>query len=473
VVFSSVIFLVWFLPVFLIIYYLSPGKVKNAVVLLASLFFYAWGAPKFIFILVATIVIDFYLVKGIYNSKDERIRSLLLTLSLVLSVGILLYFKYANFFLDNISLLLSEIGMDSPHWTRIALPIGISFFTFQKITYAIDIYRKQTRPTRNVADYLLYVIMFPQLIAGPIVRYNTIANQIDNRSASYTDRIHGFVRFCIGLAKKVILANTLGETADLIFDGSLSTLSTADAWLGLLAYSFQIYYDFAGYSDMAIGLGKMIGFTFPENFNSPYLSGSISEFWRRWHMTLGHWMRDYLYIPLGGNRVNTRSRLYMNLWIVFLISGLWHGASWNFVIWGAYHGLFLVLDRLFLSKLLNKIGRFPAVFLTFLICILGWVFFRLEHFHDAMVYFGRLFSFGFHQGSEYWNTGIAGTLLVSMIFGWIVASRPGRILEVFFFRNPSRLTQKISVELIAVLLYIICLAFIVGGNYNPFIYFRF
>jgi alginate O-acetyltransferase complex protein AlgI len=473
VVFSSVIFLVWFLPLFLILYYLAPRKVRNAVILLASLVFYAWGAPKFIFILVGTILVDFYLVKGIYHARDRRIRNLLLTASLLLSVGILLYFKYANFFLDNISLLFAALGMDAPHWTRIALPIGISFFTFQKITYAIDIYRKQTEPTRNAADYLLYVIMFPQLIAGPIVRYNTIAKQINDRSTPLSDRIQGFVRFCIGLAKKVILANTLGETADQIFDGSLTTLGTADAWLGLLAYSFQIYYDFAGYSDMAIGLGKMIGFTFPENFNSPYLSGSITEFWRRWHITLGQWMRDYLYIPLGGNRVNSKSRLYLNLWIVFLISGLWHGASWNFVIWGAWHGLFLALDRLFLLKFLRKAGRVPAVVLTFLISMLGWVFFRLEHLQDALVYFGRLFSFSFQQQSEYWNTGFAATLLVSMIFGWIVAIKPGKKLEGFFYRNPEGLPHKLSLMVIAIILYIICMAFIVGGNYNPFIYFRF
>ncbi len=472
-VFSSVIFLIWFLPIFFILYYFAPGKFKNLIVLLASLIFYAWGAPKFVFILVGTIFIDFYLVKGIYHSANEYIRKLLLVISLLLSIGILLYFKYANFLVDNFNTFLEKAGMESIHWVRIALPIGISFFTFQKITYSIDIYRKITKPTRTVADYLLYVIMFPQLIAGPIVRYHTIARQIESRTAPYSDRINGFVRFCIGLAKKVILANTLGETADLIFDGNYDLLSSVDAWLGLLAYSFQIYYDFAGYSDMAIGLGRMIGFNFPENFNSPYLSGSITEFWRRWHMTLGNWMRDYLYIPLGGNRVGSKARLFLNLSIVFLLSGFWHGASWNFVIWGAYHGLFLILDRLFLLKLLNKTGRLFAVPITFLISIIGWVFFRIENFSQSIEFLSKLFAFHFNKNTTHFERGFYIILGISMLFAWIVALKQGRQLEIAFFRGTSSLRNKILVLLIATMLYILSLGLIVGGNYNPFIYFRF
>ena len=284
--------------------------------------------------------------------------------------------------------------MEPAHWTRVALPIGISFFTFQKLTYSVDVYRKVHKPLNKVTDYALYILMFPQLIAGPIVRYNEIADQIEDRSANETmnNRLTGFFRFMIGLAKKVLIANVLGEQVDLIFSDTVNGLSTFTAWIGILAYAFQIYYDFSGYSDMAIGIGRMIGFRFPENFNNPYISQSITEFWRRWHITLGRFMRDYLYIPLGGSRVSNR-RLYFNLWVVFLISGLWHGASWNFVIWGAFHGLFLVADRIILLKFFNFIGKVPSIIITFLISLIGWVFFRADNLEIARDYLGRMIAF--------------------------------------------------------------------------------
>jgi len=285
------------------------------------------------------------------NKSSGKKKKLLTAISVMLNVGLLAYFKYANFFVENINEVLAAIGIEQIKWTAVTLPIGISFFTFQKMTYAVDVYRGVYHPLKKPTDFALYILMFPQLIAGPIVRFNEIANQIEDRSwnENNNNRLTGFFRFTVGLAKKVLIANVLGEQVDLIFGLGQLEFNTVTAWIGIVAYAFQIYFDFSGYSDMAIGIGRMIGFDFPENFNNPYISRNITEFWRRWHITLGRWMRDYLYIPLGGNRVSTM-RLYFNLWVVFLISGLWHGAAWNFVIWGAFHGLFLVMDKLFLLK---------------------------------------------------------------------------------------------------------------------------
>ncbi|MEA3443738.1 MAG: MBOAT family O-acyltransferase, partial [Bacteroidota bacterium] len=328
-IFSSSLFLLYFLPVFLLLYYIVPRSFKNYVVLLASVLFYSWGAPKFIFIALGAIIVNFYLVRFMNNANKVARRKTFLSLSLFLNVGLLLYFKYANFFVDNVNLLLSNMGAVTLSWTKIALPIGISFFIFQSITYTVDVYRKVSPPLKKPGDYVLYILLFPQLIAGPIVRFNTIATQITNRVKYETvdNVLSGFIRFSIGLGKKVLLANVMGKYADQIFSMELSSLDAGLAWIGVVCYGFQIYWDFSGYSDMAIGIGRMIGFSFPENFNVPYISKNITEFWRRWHITLGAWMRDYLYIPLGGNRVKTKFRMFFNLWIVFLISGFWHGAA--------------------------------------------------------------------------------------------------------------------------------------------------
>ena len=367
-VFSSVLFLFFFLPLFMAIYGILPHKFKNSWALLASLFFYAWGAPVFIFIVTTTIFVDYFIVNKIHNSDNLTLRKRLLALSVIMKVGLLAYFKYANFFVENVDVLLHSFGFESIKWTSIVLPIGISFFTFQALTYSIDVYRKVHAPLKSVADYLLYILLFPQLIAGPIVRYNEIADQLEDRKANDTfdNKILGFYRFVIGLAKKVLIANVLGAEADKAFALSEELLTSNIAWIGILAYTFQIYFDFSGYSDMAIGLGRMMGFTFPENFNNPYVSQNITEFWRRWHITLGRFMRDYLYIPLGGNRVSIK-RMYFNLAFVFVVSGFWHGAAWNFIIWGAFHGLFLILDRLFLLKFYDKIGKYPSIIITFLL----------------------------------------------------------------------------------------------------------
>lgn len=446
-------------------------KFKNYVLLFFSLLFYAWGAPKFIFILVASVLTTFYLVRWMHRSEDKK--KLLLLTTLVLNLGILLYFKYANFFVENFNGMLESMGVERLGWTAIVLPIGISFYTFQSLSYCVDVYRGVSAPLKKASDFLLYIVMFPQLIAGPIVRFSTIAEQITDRRSEGSDRVLGFYRFVIGLAKKVLIANVMGKQADLIMSSNLMEISSYEAWIGLLAYAFQIYFDFAGYSDMAIGIGRMLGFTFPENFNNPYVSRSITEFWRRWHMTLSSWMRDYLYIPLGGSRVDAKLRLFMNLWVVFLISGLWHGASWNFVLWGAYHGLFLVLDRLFLKKLLEKIGAVPATIFTFFVAILGWVVFRLEDFGDAMTYYGRLFAFDFQEINLTSNRQFVYTLVIALVFSFVTAFSFGRKLESKVYVEAYSQRRYWVMGIVVLLLFAISLGSITATGFNPFIYFRF
>jgi len=322
-VFSSITFLVYFLPLLLLVYFLSPNKIKNYVLLLASIFFYSWGAPRFIFVILLTTTLDFYLVKIMADSSSEKRRKLFLVISLCLNLGLLLYFKYCNFFIENLNSLLVLLHSEEIKWIGIALPIGISFYTFETITYVVDVYRKEHRPLSNFLEYQLYILFFPKLIAGPIIRFSQISDQIRGRFANYDlDMIlNGFFRFVLGLSKKVFLANTIGLTANAVFSSDPHTLGTADCWIGAIAYSFQIYFDFSGYSDMAIGLAKMFGFRFPENFENPYTANSITEFWKRWHISLGSWMKNYLYIPLGGNKVNSSKKLYFNLILVFVLSG--------------------------------------------------------------------------------------------------------------------------------------------------------
>ncbi|MDF1572260.1 MAG: MBOAT family protein [Bacteroidales bacterium] len=472
-VFSSTIFLLYFFPLFLLVYFLSPPKAKNYILLAFSILFYAWGAPKFIFILVGSTLVTWHIVRSMHRAGSAKQKKWLLIATLLLNVGILLYFKYANFFMENFNDVLGSFGISNLKWTAIALPIGISFYTFQSLSYCVDVYRGVRPPLQRASDFLLYIIMFPQLIAGPIVRFNTIAEQLTDRTSDGSDRILGFYRFTIGLAKKVLIANVMGKYADLYMSGNLLQLSSTEAWLGLLAYTFQIYFDFAGYSDMAIGIGRMLGFSFPENFNNPYTSRSITEFWRRWHITLSAWMRDYLYIPLGGSRVNTRLRLFMNLWIVFLISGLWHGASWNFVLWGAYHGLFLVLDRLFLKNLLDRAGTvIPTVF-TFLVAVLGWVVFRLETFDQAMTYYGRLFAFDFQPVEIIHKLDMVIIMAIAFFFSFVTMSRFGRQLERTVYYDQYSLKRYLIMGAVVVLLFMLSVGSIAATGFNPFIYFRF
>lgn len=472
-VFSSIVFVLYFLPVFLVLYFIIDRRYKNVLILVSSILFYAWGAPKFIFVILGTTLLDFILVHYMDRMDTDWKRKVMLSISIVVNLGLLVYFKYSNFFIENINLFLSGLGFNEVAWTKLVLPIGISFYTFETITYVVDVYRRIHRPLTNFWDYQLYIILFPKLIAGPIVRYHEIADQITDRSANENNenRLTGFYRFVIGLSKKVLIANQMGAQADMIFSQDYHQLSVMHAWVGILAYTFQIYFDFSGYSDMAIGIGRMMGFRLPENFNSPYTSGSITEFWRRWHITLGKWMRNYLYIPLGGNRISS-GRTYMNLWLVFVASGLWHGASWNFVIWGAYHGCFLVLERTFLLRLYNRIGRVVPIVLTFFFVVIGWVFFRVEHFNDALTYISRLFAGGMEQFSLP-NGRFIAIFLIAVFFAFFaVAQRTYAFQQKVFEQNYS-LRGHLLMTPVILILFVLSLASITSFGFNPFIYFRF
>ena len=473
-VFSSVFFLIYFLPAFLAIYFITPAKFKNAILLISSIAFYMWGAPKFIFAILATTTVDFYFVALLDRSKTESRRKLFLVLSLMLNVGMLFYFKYCNFFIENFNHILNVAGVKEVHWVKIFLPIGISFYTFESLTYVIDVYRKVHKPLRNFFQYQLYIILFPKLIAGPIIRYHEISDQIPDRSARDTidNKLTGFYRFILGLSKKVIIANTMAALADKVFTSDLYHLNTPMAWMGMLAYAFQIYFDFSGYSDMAIGIGKMLGFKFPENFDNPYTSGSITEFWRRWHMTLGSWMKNYLYIPLGGNKVSAR-RLYINLWVVFVISGFWHGASWTFIFWGVYHGVLLVLERLFLLRLYRKLPKFIPVIVTFLLVCIGWVFFRADHFKDAYHILRSLTSFNFEINYIFINNFTVFVMVLAAILSFFTLTKIGKGIQdrIYYFNEKG--LHYLPATIGSICLFYFCLAAISAGTFNPFIYFRF
>ena len=469
-VFSSITFLIYFLPIFLLLYHLVPHKYKNALILIASIYFYSWGGPKFILVILGTTCLDYFLVKAMNNQKTQSAKTRFLIISLCLNLGLLFYFKYCNFFIDNIN---AAFGTKIT-WLEVVLPIGISFYTFESLTYVLDVYRGIHKPLKNFWHYQTYILLFPKLIAGPIVRYHEIADQITNREKNYTSsiKLSGFLIFCIGLAKKTIIANTLGIQADAVFKLPPEQIDTIAAWVGALAYSFQIYFDFSGYSDMAIGLGKMIGFKFPENFNNPYTSKSITEFWRRWHMTLGTWMKNYLYIPLGGNQVNN-FKLYRNLIFVFLISGLWHGASWNFILWGAYHGLFLVLERLFLIKFYKKIGNWFSLPLTFIIVVTGWVLFRNENINQGFYIIKQLYSFQFFDGKFTLNNDFLFMASLALLFSFFTITKTTRSFqEKVYGEQFSKSSQWLAVSA-SIILFYISLSFISALDFNPFIYFRF
>lgn len=473
-VFSSITFLVWFLPLFLLLYHLVPDKFKNAVILLGSIVFYAWGGPKFIFVILGTTFLDFFLVNAMSRQKTAGGKRRFLVLSLLLNVGLLFYFKYCNFFIDNINGILGLAGLKPIAWVAVLLPIGISFYTFESITYVVDVYRGVHKPLKNFWHYQTYILLFPKLIAGPIVRYHDIADQITNREKNYTPdvKLSGFYTFCNGLAKKVIIANTIGAQADAVFSLDPGQIDTAAAWVGALAYTFQIYFDFSGYSDMAIGLGKIMGFRFPENFSNPYLSASITEFWRRWHITLGAWMKNYLYIPLGGNRVS-ESKLYRNLVIVFLLSGLWHGASWNFIIWGAFHGLFLVLERLFLLKIYQRIGRLISTVVTFVIIVTGWVWFRHEDLSFANHLVKMMFSFDFFDGKFALQNDFYFSLGLAVLFSFFAFSKFTKNVQDRVYGEDHTQAGHLVMVLTSILLFYISLSYISALGFNPFIYFRF
>ena len=469
-IFSSHIFLLCFLPLFLAVYFLVPPKGRNLVLLLASVVFYAWGAPDFVLILLASTVANFYLVKAMHRAQHSPMKKLWCPLAILLSLGLLAYFKYANFFVDNANALLAALGLGTMTWTKVLLPIGISFFTFQSITYVVDTYRGINAPMQRLTDYMVYIIMFSQLIAGPIVRYTDIADQITaRRRLRWEECLQGFYRFVIGLAKKVLIADVIGRTVDVALAGDLAALDSGTAWITIAAYTMQLYFDFSGYSDMAIGLGRIMGFRFPENFDNPYTSASITEFWRRWHITLGAFMRNYLYIPLGGNRHGT-ARTYLNLWVVFLLSGLWHGASWNYVIWGAYHGFFLVLERLLG---INKQRKAWRIIPTFIILLVGWAIFRIEDLPSCWTFIQRLFCFDFSGFALADHPQYYATLLVALVFSFLTLLPLGKRLERWVFYTRYGNTQLTAAWIIACLLFVCCLVTLTATKFSPFIYFRF
>ncbi|MCR5775183.1 MAG: MBOAT family protein, partial [Lachnospiraceae bacterium] len=367
-VFSSLEFIFRFLPVFLIVYYLVPGYWKNAVLLIGSIAFYAFGEPGYVVLIICSVLVNYFLALAIGRSGKEWKRTALLVVDIIYNIGLLAVFKYLGFIIENINVL-SGSGLEIP---EIALPLGISFFTFQILSYVVDVYRKKIPYDRSLIDLGTYILMFPQLIAGPIVTYSEVALDLKSREKKIRDLEEGLKPFIIGLAMKVLLANNLGTIWSSVGTTGYESISTVFAWIGAVAYTFQIYFDFAGYSMMAIGLGRMLGFTIPENFDHPYAAVSIRDFWNRWHMTLTGWFREYLYIPLGGNRKDGL-RTYVNLAIVWFITGLWHGAAWNFVLWGLYYFVFIALERLFLGKLLEKLPKVVGWLYMMVVTVIGWV----------------------------------------------------------------------------------------------------
>lgn len=474
-VFSSVVFLLYFLPLFLLVYHLSADRIRNYVILIFSLFFYSWGAPKFIFTLLVLTGIDFFVVKKMFSSEKIKERKIWLTLSILLNMGLLFYFKYSNFFIDNLNIVLSNFGVKNILWTKLVLPIGISFFTFETLTYSIDAFRKKIVPLKELKDYYLYIFMFPKLIAGPIVRFSLIENQMKTRNIKRGDFLNGFLRFTLGLGKKILIANVLGKFADDTFNQLTNGLAidSTISWLAILSYTFQIYFDFSGYSDMAIGIGQMIGFRFPENFDNPYCATSITDFWRRWHMTLGMWMKEYLYIPLGGNKVNTKLRLYFNLWLVFLLSGLWHGAAWNFILWGAFHGFFLILDRIFLLKLLNRLPKIVSILVTFFTVMIGWVLFRIENFQLIRKFLKSMFRFNFNQHYEIFTGEFTVTIILAALFSFFTIFSAGKRIQEKIYFSEKKESLQFNYAFVSIILLIVSVSYITSTGFNPFIYFRF
>ena len=482
-VFSSLTFIFVFLPLFLACYYGAPRRLKNPVALMGSYFFYAWGEPRFVLILLASSVIDYHLGRRLTRTDSTKAgRRTVLALSLVLNVGCLAFFKYANFSVAQINTIFGWGGGPVLAWQTIALPIGISFFTFQKISYMVDVYRGTVGPARGFINYALYVALFPQLIAGPIIRYHDVARQIETRRHDVNTFAEGIWRFCLGLGKKVLIANPMGQLADLAFNSGGETVLAAGltlplAWLGILAYSFQIYFDFAGYSDMAIGLGRMMGFHFLENFNRPYIATSITAFWRRWHISLSNWMREYLYIPLGGNRT-APGRTYLNLWIVFLISGLWHGAAWNFILWGAYHGFFLTIERVRWMRWKQRLPAVPATLMTFLIVMVGWVFFRAESLAQAVAYLGVMVDFSTLKSTPLplaWQEVLTPRTVLVLGLAVMISFFPESYRRRWQTRDRWRsahLVQGLRFTTAGVLL-TLSVAALATLSFNPFIYFRF
>ncbi len=467
-VFSSTVFLFLFLPFVILGNFLLKKNVRNLFLLFSSLFFYAWGEQYLVLLMIASICVNYLVGLLIQKAVNQWMSTLMLTIGITINLSVLIYFKYTNFILDNLNTININISWDL---NAIALPIGVSFFTFQNISYLIDVYRKEVEAQKKLIHLGLYISLFPQLIAGPIVRYIDIQKEIIERRISKVLFKEGIRRFIRGLGKKVIIANTAALIGDKIFNIAPEDISTPVAWLGIICYTLQIYFDFSGYSDMAIGLGKMLGFNFKENFNYPYIAKSIQDFWRRWHISLSTWFRDYLYIPLGGNRKG-KYRTYLNLIIVFFITGLWHGASCNFVIWGLFHGFFLLLERNINIKIPKNLAFLKHMYLLFVV-IIGWVFFRIEDFSQALLFLRKMFSFT--GGTDYSPLMYMDTYSIIVILLGFVYATPIRklisnkfnsIIKVYFINTFLR-------DALYLIFFIFAIMELAQSTYNPFIYFRF
>lgn len=461
--FTSITFLYYFLPLVLIFYFITPKKYRNIILLISSIIFYAYGEPKYIFLMLLEIIISYY--GAILIDKYPRYKETILAIFITIHLGLLCIFKYTNFLISNIN----NIFNSNISPLNIIMPIGISFYTFQIISYLVDVYRKKVPPQKNILTLATYISLFPQLIAGPIVRYKDINEELKNRTITLEDTSYGFRRFIIGLAKKVIIANSLGELFNILNNNV--PISLASTWLKSLSYMLQIYFDFSAYSDMAIGLGCIFGFHFLENFNYPYISKSITEFWRRWHMSLGSWFKDYLYIPLGGSRRGPLI-LIRNILIVWFLTGLWHGASWNFIIWGLYFGLILLIEKLFLKKYFSKVPAiFKHIYVLFIVLI-SFIIFNSTTIDEAIITIKNLFISNslINSGTIYYLKSYLPLILIS-----IIGATP-LIKNIYTKLSKNKTLNKILnilEPIYLIILLIIVTAYLIDSTYNPFLYFRF
>ena len=464
-VFSSFTFLFIFLPLVLLTYFLAKKRqYRNIVLLVFSLIFYAWGEPVYVLLMLLSIIVNYFIALKIERRKKGKKKWMIM--DVIFNLGIIGFFKYGNFMIQNInSIFHSNIGE-----MNLALPIGISFYTFQVLSYVIDVYRKTVPAQKSMVNLGMYVTLFPQLIAGPIVRYETVAEEIENRKENFNEVVEGLKRFFIGLGKKVLIANQMALIADTIYGGDLEVTGTIALWLAAISYTLQIYFDFSGYSDMAIGLGRMIGFHFLENFNYPYIAKSITDFWRRWHISLSTWFRDYVYIPLGGNRVN-KLKWLRNILVVWLLTGLWHGASWNFILWGVYYGVILIIEKVFLGKLIEKLPKVLQHIYALFFIIIGWVIFRVEDFSQMGIVLQKMFVW---QAS-----GIVDNIILNFdIFSslpYILVGIIGSIPLLANIREKRRetTTYQVASSIWSFGVFILSICFLLVATYNPFIYFRF
>lgn len=480
--FSSPVFLYLFLPLTLLGYYLIPKKVKNYWLLITSLIFFAWGGVSYTMILIASIILNYYFGLLIQKNIESKKGQQWLKIGISTNLLILVVFKYTNFFTQNINILFNAISLPKIPETEILLPVGISFYTFHSLSYLIDIYRRKTTAQRNIFDLSLYVCMFSQLVAGPIIRYSDVWQQLRERTSTIEKFSSGIERFLIGLGKKVLIANTLAAVADTIFESKTPELGALNAWLGISCYTLQIYCDFSGYSDMAIGLGRMFGFDFKENFDLPYVAKSLKEFWRRWHISLSSFFRDYVYIPLGGNRVKT-FRQYLNLIIVFFLTGFWHGASWTFIMWGLFHGFFLLIERLFFGKILENTWKPVANFYTLIVVMFAWVLFRAESLNYATNYWKAMFDFKLTEVQNdlfysFFNRELITVSIIAILgsFGYFKLLKK-QIEKIILNSKPNSVAFAYAYHTLSAIIYasifILSSMYLFANTYNPFIYYKF